>query len=151
MAVEALYHPVCFWVVGAGPDPRGAEKLGDFCPEAGLELGSSVGGDEFGYSEAGDPAADEMPSHRDGVHGGQRNCLGPSGEAVDDSQEIGVAMGRRKWSDKVDVDVQEARVRWLEAAHGWLRVALDLGTLAVLAAPDEGTDVRVDVGPDEPR
>ena len=149
--MEAFYHPIGFRVVGAGPDARGSEELGEFCPEPGLELGSSVGGDELWHAEASDPATDEMAGHGDGIHGGKRDCFGPSGEPVHDSQQVGVAVRRWKWSDQIDMDVLETRVGCLEVAHRWLGVTLDFGSLAVMAGTDEVTDVGVDFGPGELR
>ena len=47
------------------------------------------------------------------------------------------------------MDVLEAGIRRLEAAHGWFGVSLHLSSLAVRAGAHEVSDIGADFGPDE--
>ena len=75
-----------------------------------------------------------MPNERAGAGCGvcrlQRNGYGPAGEAVDDGEEVRVALAGWQRAHQVHIDVFETTSRDLEGGKRSTGVTLDLGALA---------------------
>lgn len=126
-----------------------SEYLVQLAEEIRLELPALVGDDLLWNSEVLDPAFEESLADRWSGCVGHRYCCGPSGEAVDDGEAVGHSLGRRVWTDYVDVDVAESVVRWDRFDERGVRVSANLRCLAVGAALNKVFDFFVHVWPDE--
>ena len=129
--MEPFHEAVCLRMGCRGPVQLDAEEVGEGRPEVGRELRSSVGGHVAWDPEASDPVTGECSGAGLGVDGGQRDGLWPSGEPVNYGEQVGVPLGRRKRSNKVDVDMVKPMWRDSERLQGGLDMAVHLGALAV--------------------
>ena len=118
--------------------------------QGGLELGASVGGDDGRNAEAGDPAGYKSLCDCISCDIGNGYGFGPTGEPVNNRQQIGVTLTEWQRTDKVKVDVVKSGIwgrEWKERCSG---VPLHLSPLALLTSPCPGADISVDVRPHKP-
>ena len=93
-------------------------------------------------AKTGYPVVEDGVSAILGGNRGQGNGLQPSGEPIDDGQEIGETTSRRKRADDVEMQGSETGIRHLQGGERSLRVPCDLGPLA----RDTSAAIRLHLG-----
>ena len=116
-------------MVGGRGGELDAEQGGHLCPQLGCELGTTVTGQQGGYTKPGDPVVQQRCTDGWGGGVGQRNRLWPPGEPVHHRQEVGAATGVGQGSNQVNVQVGKTGVRGGKKLHRGADVAVDLGAL----------------------
>ena len=133
-AVEAFDQAVRFRIVGGGGIVLD-HKAGVHCrPKTGGEVGPSVRVNDVWKAEGGDPCRQGCSA---GLRGGiwDGDGIRPARHSVDYGEEVFEILGQRQGADNVDVDVAESAVWSGEGTDARLRVAANLGVLAVWARP----------------
>jgi hypothetical protein len=98
-------------VKGCGGDVDNVEESGEIGPNLGCELRSPVGCDGVWQAEPGDPVSAEGLSAGRCGGGGKGNRLRPARGAVHDGEDVGVALGRWKWTNKINVQMGKLATR----------------------------------------
>ena len=93
--MESLDEAVGDGMVGSGSDAVGAEKGHQGGPERRLKLGTTVRCDRCRDTKAAYPCRDEGAGNCLSVDVGNRNGFRPTGEAVNDGQEVGMILRER--------------------------------------------------------
>ena len=123
-------QPIALGMIGrrhALVDAQEGAKLG---PQARGELAAPVRDNGRGDAVPGDPVTEEGEGAVLSGDGGQWDRLQPSGETVNDGEEIGISLGRGKGPDEVQVQGGEPVVRHVQRGQRNLGVADNLRALA---------------------
>ena len=123
-------------MVGRGHGVLGPEEVAELLPEGAGELAAAVRDDALRDAVVLDPAGDEGVGTLRCGDALEWDGNQPAGEPVNDSEQVGMALGRRQRTDDVDVQGVELASRRGEGLVGRLAVLLDLGGLAVRAGAD---------------
>ena len=88
LVVETLDDSNGLCVVGCRVEGRNPEQVVEFRPQTTGELRATVRSDIVRHSETGDPVMDEGPSTGFCGRVGKWDGFGPTGEAVDNCEEV---------------------------------------------------------------
>ena len=139
--MELFHEAVCLRMVRHGPVYLDAEQVGERRLEVRRELWSLVGGHVARDPKASNPVAGKRAGTGLPVIGGHWDGLWPSGEPVNNGEQVSIPLGRWKRSHKVDMDIIEQLWRDGKCLQGGLDVAVHLGALTVEVGLGQGSNL----------
>jgi hypothetical protein len=139
------------WVKGSGGDVGHVEKGGKIGPKGGNKLGASVGSHGMGNTKTGNPSGAKSISTGTGGRGRKRNSLDPACGPINDGENVGITLRRRKGSYEINMNVGKTAGRNRNRSRWWRNVFVNLGSLArnTLSGPE--VDVMSHTVPKEAR
>ena len=112
--MESFYQAIGLGVISGRGVELDAQQGGHGPPDLGSELGSSVRRQVFGDSKPCHPVLVKCLRDRDSLHVFNGNDLWPTGKSIHHGQQVLEALGLRKWSYQVNMDVVKPVGGWLE-------------------------------------
>ena len=109
--MKTFDHAVCFGIVRGCAYAFDAEAGAKVIENVRFELSALIGCDCVGCAIARNPMLENSICYGLSLHVGDWNGFGPSGETIDDGQQVTVAIGWWERSDKIGVNVRKTYLR----------------------------------------
>jgi hypothetical protein len=136
--METFKDTIGLWVKGSGGDVGHVEKGGKIGPKGGNKLGASVRSHGMGNTKTGNPSGAKSISTGMGGRGRKRNSLDQACGPINDGENVGMTLRKRKGSYEINMNVGKTAGRNRNRSRWWRNVFVNLGSLArnMLSGPE---------------
>ncbi len=131
-AMETFKDAIGCGVEGSGGNVGDVEEGRKIGPKGGNKLGTAVESHGMGNTKTGNPSGAKGISTGTGGRGRKRNSLDPARGPINDGENVGMTLGGRKGSYKVNMYVGKTAGRNRNRSRWGRNVFVNLGSLATL-------------------